>query len=184
MALPRVAEALDVVEHLRAGPRLKRKLAAKQAFLSPQSPALVPHRLHILQDQHYMPKRLFISHSWSYSERYVSMLNLLNSRPYFNFINYSVPETKAFGPMANAQMKEQLRSQIRPAQCVIIIGGMWTNHSDWIQFEMDFASSIGKPILGVRPRSAKVMPQAVVNISNLMVNWNADSIVAGIRQIS
>jgi len=131
-----------------------------------------------------MSKRLFISHSWSYSERYVSMVNLLTNRPYFDFTNYSVPETKAFGPMADAAMKEQLRNQIRPAQCVIIIGGMWTNHSYWIQFEMDFASSIGKPILGVRPRSAKVMPQAVVNVSNLVVNWNADSIVAGIRQIS
>lgn len=131
-----------------------------------------------------MSTRLFISHSWSYSERYTAMVNLLNNRLYFNFTNYSVPEIKAFGPMANAAMKEQLRNQIRPVQCVIIIGGMWTNHSDWIQFEMDFASSIGKPILGVRPRSAKVMPQAVVNVSNLVVNWNSDSVVAGIRQIS
>ena len=131
-----------------------------------------------------MSTRLFISHSWSYNERYTAMVNLLNNRLYFNFTNYSVPEAKAFGPMANAALKEQLRHQIRPVHCVIIIGGMWTNHSDWIQFEMDFASSIGKPILGVRPRSAKVMPQAVVNASNRVVNWNSDSIVEGIRQIS
>lgn len=131
-----------------------------------------------------MTTRLFISHSWSYSERYTAMINLLNNRLYFNFTNYSVPETRAFGPMADPAMKEQLRNQIRPVQCVIIIGGMWTNHSDWIQFEMDFAKSIGKPILGVRPRSARVMPQSVVNASNLVVNWNSDSIVAGIRQIS
>lgn len=131
-----------------------------------------------------MGRRLFISHSWSYSERYNSMVSLLENRPYFEFVNYSVPETKAFGPMANAAMKEQLRNQIRPVQCVIIIGGMWTNHSDWIQFEMDFAASIGKPILGVRPRSAKVMPAAVIEIAHKVVNWNSDSIVAGIREIS
>jgi hypothetical protein len=131
-----------------------------------------------------MSKRIFISHSWSYSERYLAMVRLLSNRPYFNFSNYSVPVTKAFGPMAIASMKEQLRNQIRPVQCVIIIGGMWTNHSDWIQFEMDFAKSIGKPILGVRPRSARVMPSAVVSASDMVVNWNGDSIVAGIRQIS
>jgi len=86
--------------------------------------------------------------------------------------------------MAVASMKEQLRNQIRPVQCVIIIGGMWTNYSDWIQFEMNFAKSIGKPILGVRPRSARVMPSAVVSASDIIVNWNGDSIVAGIQRIS
>lgn len=85
--------------------------------------------------------------------------------------------------MAQYQMREQLRNQIRPVNCVIIIGGMWTNYSDWIQFEMNFAQQIGKPILGVRPRSAKVMPQAVINASTKVVNWNTESIVSGIREI-
>lgn len=129
-------------------------------------------------------KRLFISHSWSYSEPYNSIVNLLNNRPYFSWTNYSVPENKAFGHMADRKMKEELRQQIRPVHCVIIIGGMWTNYSDWIQFEMDFAESIGKPILGVRPRGAQVMPAAVTKKSSEIVNWNSDSIVAGIRKIS
>ncbi len=111
------------------------------------------------------------------------MVNLLHNRKYFNFTNYSVPETKAFGPMAQYKMREELREQIRPVNCVIIIGGMWTNHSDWIKFEMEFAKSINKPILGVRPRGALVMPVAVSQASDLVVNWNSDLIVAGIRQI-
>ena len=131
-----------------------------------------------------MVKHVFISHSWSYSERYTAMVNVLNNRPYFVWKNYSVPETEAFGPMANSKMEEELREQIRPVHCVIIIGGMWTNYSDWIQFEMKFAKSIRKPILGVRPRGAQVMPVAVSEESDEIVNWNADSIVAGIRKIS
>ncbi|QJD18296.1 nuclease [Paracoccus sanguinis] len=125
-----------------------------------------------------------MSHSWRYSERYCAMVNLLNNRGYFSWKNCSVPETKAFAFPTDAQLAEQLRRQIRPAQCVIIIGGMWTAYSDWIQFELDFAYEIGKPILGVRPRSARVMPRAVSEKSDLVVNWNSDSIVAGIRQIS
>ena len=131
-----------------------------------------------------MKKRLFISHSWTYNERYKSMVKLLDNRPYFNWMNYSIPENKAFGPMAITKMKEELRQQIRPVHCVIIIGGMWTNYSDWIQFEMDFAKEIMKPILGVRPRGARVMPSAVIDNSDKVVNWNADSIVAGLRAIS
>ena len=131
-----------------------------------------------------VPKRLFISHSWSYDSNYTSMVKLLNNRRYFSWRNYSVPATKAFGPLAAARMKEELRQQIRPVHCVIIIAGMWTSYSDWIQFEMDFSRSIGKSILGVRPWGAQRMPLAVSQNSNLVVNWNTDSIMAGIRQIS
>lgn len=129
-------------------------------------------------------KRLFISHSWSYDANYTSMVNLLNHRRYFSWRNYSVPTTKAFGQMAVTRMKEELRQQIRPVHCVIIIAGMWTSYSDWIQFEMDFAQGIGKPILGVRPWGAQRMPLAVSQAANLVVNWNTESIVTGIRQIS
>ncbi|MEL7164130.1 MAG: TIR domain-containing protein [Bacteroidota bacterium] len=131
-----------------------------------------------------MSKRLFISHSWGYSERYLAMVNLLNSRQYFNWTNYSIPQDRAFNGMNNSQLKEQLKRQIRPVNCVIIIGGMWSSYSDWIQFEMDFANQINKPVLGVRPRGAKVMPSAVVNGSNAVAHWNKDSIVAAIREIT
>ena len=131
-----------------------------------------------------MVKRLFISHSWAYSERYNSMVSLLNQRQYFNWQNYSVPVAKAFDRMSQSELKEQLRRQIRPVHCVVIIGGMWTNHSDWIQFEMDFANTIDKPVLGVRPRGAKLMPRAVELGSTRVVNWNTESIVGGIREIS
>ena len=131
-----------------------------------------------------LQKRLFISHSWSYDAAYMSMITLLNNRRYFSWANYSVPTTKAFGPMAKTRMKEELRQQIRPVHCVIIIAGMWTSYSDWIQFEMDFSQNIGKPILGVRPWGAQRMPLAVSQAADLVVNWNTNSIVAGIRQIS
>ncbi|WP_273523690.1 TIR domain-containing protein [Rhodosalinus sediminis] len=131
-----------------------------------------------------MAKRLFISHSWEYSERYTSMVSLLNSRKYFDWVNYSVPVDKAFEGMTRAQLQEQLRNQIRPVNCVIIISGMWFNHSDWIQFEMDFANQIGKPVLGVRPRGAKKTPVAIEVGADKTVNWNTESIVDGIREIS
>ena len=130
-----------------------------------------------------MPYRLFISHSWSYSERYNAMVALLNSVPNFYYQNYSVPETKAFGIMAKSKMEDELRQQIRPVQCMIVIGGMWFNHSDWIKFEMSYARDLGKRILAVRPRSAKVMPTEVVLGADRVVNWNSYSITGAIRDL-
>ena len=127
---------------------------------------------------------IFVSHSWNYGDRYAAMMELLYGQNYFRFRNYSVPETKAFGLMAYARMQEELRQQIRPTHCVIIIGGMWFNHSDWIQFEMDEAERMGKPILGVRPRGAQRMPVQVASRSDEVVNWNGKSIADAVKAIS
>lgn len=127
--------------------------------------------------------RLFVSHSWTYSNHYDNMVSLLDESNRINFTNYSIDRDKAFEGLSKLQLQEKLKNQIRPVNCVIIIGGMWTNYSDWIQFEMDFASSIGKPILGVKPFGAQVMPMAVVAKSDKIVNWSTISIVQGIREI-
>lgn len=128
-------------------------------------------------------KTLFISHSWRYSEPYEAMIRLLTVRPYFSFKNCSVPESKAFVGLNKAGLQQQLRYQIGPSQCVIIIGGMWFNHSEWIQYEMNVALQMRKPLLCVRPRSARVLPLSVTAAAEKVVNWNTDSIVAGIREI-
>lgn len=133
---------------------------------------------------HVAHRKLFISHSWSYSERYTSMVSLLDSHPTFTYSNYSVPEDKAFEKMSKEALKDELRGQIRPVQCVVIIAGMWANHSDWIDFETSFSSLLDKPILAVRPRGGQRMPQSIINAATEVVNWNTNSIVDGILRIS
>lgn len=128
--------------------------------------------------------RLFISHAWRYSERYERMIRFLSAAPHFIYANHSVPVDRAFGRMGIAQLKEQLREQIRPVEVVIIIGGMYVSHSDWIQFEIDYAELLGKPILGIRPRGAQVMPAAVTRAADEVVNWSTDSIVSAIRRLA
>lgn len=128
--------------------------------------------------------RLFVSHAWRYSEGYVRMLNFINSASNFLWTNYSVPESKAFTGLSNSALEEQLRNQIRPTQCVVVLAGMYVAHSSWIQFEIDFAKSLNKPILGVVPWGAERTPQAVVAAADKMVHWNSTSIVSGIRSIT
>lgn len=128
--------------------------------------------------------RLFISHAWSYSERYERAVKFLDDAANFTWTNFSVPENKAFVGLNSEQLTEQMRRQIRPAQCVIIVSGMYVNHSAWIQFEMDFAKQIGKPILGIRRWGEQRTPQSVVDAADEMVAWNSASIVAAIRRIT
>lgn len=128
--------------------------------------------------------RLFISHAWKYSEGYIRINRFINEASNFSWANYSVPENKAFEGLNGAQLGEQLKSQIRPVQCVVILAGMYVNHSAWIQYEIDFAKSLGKPIVGVVPWGAERTPLAVQNAANEMVNWNSASIVSAIRRLT
>ena len=127
--------------------------------------------------------RLFISHAWSYSERYKRAISFLNAASNFSWSNFSVPEDAAFPRMSKADLAEAMRRQIRPVQCVVIVSGMYVNHSDWIQFEMDFAQTLGKPILGIRRWGEQRTPQSVINCADEMVAWNSASIVAAIRRL-
>lgn len=126
--------------------------------------------------------RLFISHSWRYSERYMRMVEFLNAAPNFVWYNYSVPESKAYPAMRRAALEDELRDQIRPAQVVIILGGMYINHSDWLQFEIDFSKALRKPIIGIYPWGGQRMPLAVQSAASELVNWNTASIVSAVRR--
>lgn len=127
--------------------------------------------------------RLFVSHVWRYSADYTRMMELLTAAPNFSYANYSVPQTDPFGKTSQLQLEESIRNQIRPTQIALILGGMYVAHSQWIQFEIDFAKSLRKPILGIQPWGAERMPTAVTNAAAEVVGWNTNSIVSAIRRL-
>ena len=128
--------------------------------------------------------RIFISHAWRYNADYYRLIDRLDEAPNFLYSNYSVPEHDPVDAGNKKKLREELRQQIRPVEVVIILGGMYVAYSDWIQFEIDFAQHLGKPILGIRPWGAQVMPQAVQDAANEIVGWNAPTIVSAIRRLA
>ena len=100
------------------------------------------------------------------------------------YANYSVPEHDPVDANNNTKLKEELRQQIRPVEVVIILGGMYVAYSDWIQFEINYAKSLNKSILGVRPWAAEKMPKAVQDAANEIVGWNTPTIVSAIRRLA
>ena len=128
--------------------------------------------------------RLFISHAWHRHEAYDRMIRFLDDASYFIYSNYSVPSDRAFDHMSTSQLEEEIKQQIRPVSCVIILGGLYVSYSKWIQFEIDYAKYLGKPIIGVQPWGAQRTPLAVQHAANTIVGWNSSSIVSAIRRYS
>ncbi len=129
-----------------------------------------------------MTYNLFISHSWAYSDAYEKLVNLLNAKPYFDYNNYSVPKND---PIHNApyeyQLKEAIRKQMQPASCVLIMAGVYSTYSKWINIEIELAKSMNKKIIAIEPWGSEKTSRTVKNAADVIVGWNTDSIVDAIR---
>jgi hypothetical protein len=123
---------------------------------------------------------LFISHAWDYSDEYYRIEKFLNDAPHFDWKNLSVPQ---HDPIKNAkELEYELNAQMRDAHVFLILSGMYVAHSDWIQYEINFARRIGRPIIGIQPWGSTVTPVAIQNGADEIVGWNSASIVAAIRR--
>lgn len=132
-----------------------------------------------------MTYNLFISHSWSYGDAYDKLVSMLNSRPYFQYKNYSVPKND---PIHNAPtttlLREAIRRQIQPASCVLIMAGKYATYSKWINIEIELAQEMNKPILAITPWGASQISTVVRQAADKIVAWNTDSIVTAIRDLT
>jgi len=123
---------------------------------------------------------IFISHAWEYHDDYYRLEEFLKEAPNFQWKNLSVPR---HDPILNTEeLAKELHNQMRPAHAFLILSGMYVSHSDWIQYEINFARRIGRPIIGIRPWGNQLLPVAVQNGADEVVGWNSASIVDAIRR--
>jgi len=130
-----------------------------------------------------MPKlrryRIFISHAWDYDE-YERIKDFLNSTPNFAYSDYSVPRHNSLVAKNTKELKEGLKRLIGLSHIVIVPAGMEINYRPFIRFELEIATHMAKPILGVIPRGNLRVPRAM-DIACDTIGWNRLSIVNAIR---
>ena len=129
-----------------------------------------------------MTYNLFISHSWTYSDAYEKLVNLLNADPYFTYKNYSVPKND---PIHNAvydyQLKAAIRNKMQHASCVLILAGVYSTYSKWINIEIQLAQEMGKKIIAIEPWGAEKTSVKVKSNATSIVKWQTASIIKAIR---
>ena len=123
--------------------------------------------------------RVFISHAWNYGDDYWRVVRFLDESPNFRWENLSVPQ---HNPAPGEALEYELRNQMRNADVFLIIGGMYASRRDWIDFEMQFARRIGRPIIGIIKWGSERVPLAIQNAATELVGWNGASIVRAIRR--
>ncbi|MBR4326255.1 MAG: TIR domain-containing protein [Bacteroidales bacterium] len=127
---------------------------------------------------------LFISHSWDYVDDLMNLRELLESRGYFKVEFFEVPPHDPIESSNSDYVKSRIRQKIAQSDVVIGIAGMYATYSEWMEWELNAAKNMGKPILGVIPRGQQRVSQTVKSVSDKIVHWNTESIVAAIRELS
>lgn len=125
--------------------------------------------------------RLFISHSWAYSDYYNRILSLIDEQN-LNYYNHSVPKDDPIHTRGtDKELYEAIESQMRGTSCIIILAGIYATHSKWIKKEIEIAKKMGKKIIAVEPWSAERTSIIVKNNADIIVGWNGKSIVNAIK---
>ncbi len=131
-----------------------------------------------------MPKLIkypiFISHAWDHSSDYDRLDSLLSNAKRFDRRNCSIPKTRSINTRTDSQLERRLRNQIRPANSVLIIAGMYVKHRKWIKKEIQIALEMNKNIIVVKPRGAQKMPRELQVLPN-QVGWDTKNIINAIR---
>ena len=131
---------------------------------------------------------LFISHSWTYSNTYNGLVNLLYARKYFFYRNYSVPKNDPLHTSGTDKaLYAAIKKKVSPCSVVLILAGVYSSYSKWIDKEIRIAqtefSSI-KPIIAIKPRGSQRTSTKVTEAADKIVGWNTESIVSAIRELA
>lgn len=131
---------------------------------------------------------LFISHSWTHSDKYDGLLDLLEDRSYFDFQDYSVPKDDPVHTKgSDKELSDAIYRKMQPCSVVLVLAGVYASYSRWIKKEItiaktEFASP--KSIIAVEYWGSERTSIVVKRNADRIVKWNTDSIVKAIREVS
>lgn len=126
---------------------------------------------------------VFISHSWGYVEHLKGLRTLLEKLGSFKVEFEEVTSDTPINSDNSTYIRQRLSQRISNSNIVLGIAGIYASHSDWMRWELDKATELGIPIVGVVPRGQERVSVIVRDRAVEIVRWNTQSIVdAIIRQ--
>lgn len=130
-----------------------------------------------------MEYRLFISHSWTYSDAYDKLIGLLSNQN-LTYYNHSIPKNDPVHTNgSNKQLTDAIDAKIKGVSCVIILAGVYSSYSKWIDKEIQIAIKYNKPIIAIEPWGSERTSQKVKSNANKIVKWQGSSVANAIKEL-
>ena len=123
---------------------------------------------------------IFVSHSWKYNNEYEKLCRLLNNSG-LEWQDYSIPQDDHIHTNGtDKELKEAIDKKIKCCSCVIIMAGVYSTYSKWIQKEICIAQHYGKKIIAVEGFGSERTSQVVKDNADKVVKWQTQSIIDAI----
>jgi hypothetical protein len=126
------------------------------------------------------PIRVFVSHLFEKHPDYLRVFEYLESREKFLYLNVSDPEKLPGG--GKEGLKDELRSQIKAAEVMVLPVSIYSLNRDLVTFQMDCAGAFSKPIVGVKSfGETVVIHKIILERAADIIDWDARALVDAIR---
>jgi hypothetical protein len=127
------------------------------------------------------PVKVFVGHGFETNEDYMRVFEYLESSHNFYYVNCSSPETR--GSFDREALREELRRQIALAEVVIIPSSLYRTHRDWIDFELNCAKGMEKPVVVLESFGVKEkLPVQLEALADETIEWNERTLVDAIKR--
>lgn len=130
-------------------------------------------------------KNVFVSHHHKDDASVDGLTNMLSGKGY-QLRNSSIrvkPENQSRidnKQVSDNTIKRLLRMKMRWASQVIVVIGKETHQRDWVNWEIETAHRLGKPIIGVYENGLKdqvEIPDSLKKHSTSIIGWRSDSVI-------
>ena len=119
----------------------------------------------------------------SYSDAYDKLKGLLNSQD-INYYNHSIPKSDPVHTNgSDKQLTEAIDAKIKGVSGVLILAGVYSSYSKWIDEEIRIAIKYNKPIIAIEPWGSERTSQKVKNNADRIVKWQGSSVVNAIKEL-
>lgn len=127
------------------------------------------------------PVRLFVSHVFEGTDDYVRLFDYLESSHNFYYRNCSA--TEPHPGYSKEAMQQEFRRQISLAEVVIIPAAIYKDHREWIDFQLNCAKGLDKPVIVLQPFGVKEkLPVQLEALADEIIEWNEREIADAIRR--
>lgn len=128
--------------------------------------------------------KLFLSHGFKPHDDYTRAVELLESYFRYGHAIISLPEDARYRRMDKAGRERELRSQIKNANCFIALDALYLDEDEWARYELEYAVSLGKPIVGIRRWKSRDSSVVLDNVARVVLGWNPEALVSAIVEHS
>jgi hypothetical protein len=128
---------------------------------------------------------LYLSHSWNHNLAYKKLNTLLGGRPDFAYNDFFVTENPDHSFYTERQLYESIRHKMKHCHVIIIMCGVYSLYSRWLNKEIILGKDeLRKPIIAIQPFDASRTSFIIKQNADRIVDWNIDSIISTIHELS